>query len=92
MSWFEKAGNSIGSLLAGSVLVWIGFEAKLGAQSHHTLELMKFWYFLAPFTGALAALILIRKYELGEDRVYEIKAELARRRLGQPIEPLIQVT
>lgn len=80
LSWFEKAGNSIGSLLAGFILVWIGFNAKLGAQSAHTLALMKYSYFVAPTIGALLGLYLIRKYELNETRVYEIKDELARRR------------
>ena len=83
LNWFEKAGNSLGSLIAGFVLVWIGFDAKLGAQSAHTLALMKFLYFLAPFTGALLALLLIQRYDLNEQRVYEIKDELARRRAAQ---------
>ncbi|MFT3868767.1 MAG: MFS transporter [Nibricoccus sp.] len=80
LSWFEKAGNSLGSLLAGFVLVWIGFDAKLGAQTSHTLALMKFSYFLAPTTGAILALYFIRQYDLGERESYEIKAELQRRR------------
>jgi GPH family glycoside/pentoside/hexuronide:cation symporter len=91
MNWFEKAGNSFGSLLAGFVLLWIGFDAKLGPQSSHTLELMKFCYFIAPFTGAILALIIVQRYELSETRVYEIKAALAQRRALQGSEPLVQL-
>jgi GPH family glycoside/pentoside/hexuronide:cation symporter len=80
LSWFDKAGMSFGALLGGFVLVWIGFNAKLGAQSAHTLALMKYSYFLAPFLGALLGLLLIQRYELSETQAYEIKAELARRR------------
>jgi GPH family glycoside/pentoside/hexuronide:cation symporter len=83
LSWFDKAGMSFGALLGGFVLVWIGFNAKLGAQTPHTLELMKFSYFFAPFLGALTALFLIRRYELSEAAVYEIKQALAQRRAGQ---------
>jgi len=79
MSWFDKIGGSLATLLGGFVLVWIGFDAKLGAQSEHTLRLMKFSYFAMPFTGALLTFWLMQRYELDEDRVYEIKAELARR-------------
>ncbi|MFH1498742.1 MAG: MFS transporter [Verrucomicrobiota bacterium] len=79
MSWFDKVGGSLGSLLGGFVLLWIGFDAKLGPQTEHTLRLMKFSYFAMPFFGALVALLLMQRYELGEDKVYEIKAELARR-------------
>jgi GPH family glycoside/pentoside/hexuronide:cation symporter len=80
LSWFDKAGMSFGALLGGFVLVWIGFNAKLGAQTPHTLELMKFSYFLAPFIGALIALLLIKRYELSEAKSYEIKQALGLRR------------
>jgi GPH family glycoside/pentoside/hexuronide:cation symporter len=93
LSWFEKAGNSVGSLLAGFVLVWIGFDAKLGAQTPHTLILMKYSYFLAPTLGALLSLYLIRNYELGESTAYQIKDELAKRRtLNAPVEATITET
>ena len=77
LSWFEKAGNSVGSLVAGFVLVWIGFSAKLGAQTHETLRLMQLAYFAMPSSGALLALWLIRRYDLNEARAYEIKDALA---------------
>lgn len=80
LSWFDKAGMSFGALLGGFVLVGIGFDAKLGAQSPHTLALMKFAYFLLPFLGALVALLVMRRYSLGEADAYRIKAELAQRR------------
>ncbi len=80
LSWFDKAGMAVGALLGSRLLNWIGFDAKLGAQSAHTLELMKFSYFLAPFLGALIALLLIRRYPLDESRAYSIKADLTARR------------
>jgi GPH family glycoside/pentoside/hexuronide:cation symporter len=87
LSWTEKAGNSIGSLIAGFVLVWIGFNSKIGAQSTHTLELMKTAYVVAPATGALIALWLLQRYELSENRSYEIKNELAQRRAASAALP-----
>ncbi len=82
MSWFDKVGGSLATLLGGFVLVWIGFDAKLGAQSARTLELMRLAYFIMPFSGALLTFLLMRRYELTEDRVYELKAEIARRRVA----------
>jgi Na+/melibiose symporter-like transporter len=41
---------------------------------------MKFGYVIAPATGALITILLVRRYELTQDQVYEIKEELARRR------------
>jgi GPH family glycoside/pentoside/hexuronide:cation symporter len=84
LSWFEKAGNSLGALLTGFLLVWIGFNAKLGAQSQSTLVLMKYSYVVAPAAGALLVIWLIRRYDLSEDRAYEIKADLTRRRAASP--------
>ena len=83
LSWFEKAGNSVGYLLSGFILAWIGFNANLGAQSNHTLQLMKLAYVVAPATGALITILLVRRYELTQDQVYEIKEELARRRAAK---------
>jgi GPH family glycoside/pentoside/hexuronide:cation symporter len=85
LSWFDKAGMSFGALLGGFVLVWIGFDAKHGAQPAHTLELMKFSYFLAPFLGALIALLVIRRYALDEAGAYAIKTELSARRLASSV-------
>lgn len=79
MSWAEKAGNSLGSLFGGYVLLLIGFDARAGAQTPETLLLMKLCYFAAPLVGALTALILIHRYPLDEARMKEIRCELERR-------------
>ena len=79
LNWFEKAGNSIGYLLSGFILWWIGFKAG-GAQPENTLQLMKLSYVAAPATGALITILLVQRYELTQEQVYQIKDELARRR------------
>lgn len=80
LSWFDKAGMSFGALLGGFVLVWIGFDAKRGAQPLQTLELMKYSYALVPLLGALTALLFIRRYNLDETQALEIKGHLLQRR------------
>jgi GPH family glycoside/pentoside/hexuronide:cation symporter len=80
LAWFEKVGNSLGSFLTGFILLWIGFDAKLGAQLPGTLALMKWSYIIFPALGALAALYCVSRYRLNQDEVYRIKDELARRR------------
>jgi len=86
MAWFEKAGNSLGSFLTGFILVWIGFDAKLGGQTTQTLQLMKWSYMFFPAAGALLALFFIGRYNLTQEQVYSIKDELARRRAGSLIQ------
>lgn len=82
LSWFEKAGNSLGGLISGLMLVWIGFQAQApgGVQSESTLRFMKLSYFAFPALGAAIALYLLRRYTLNEERAYIVKSELARRR------------
>lgn len=86
LSWFEKAGNSLGGLISGVMLVWIGFNARTngGVQTGSTLQLMKFSYFAFPAAGALVALYLLRCYTLTEARAYEVKDALALRRAESP--------
>jgi len=79
LAWFEKAGDSLGSSLTGFILVWIGFSAKLGGQTEHSLGLMKWSYMIFPAAGALLALYFVSRYALTQDQVYSIKAELTRR-------------
>jgi len=77
--WVQKIGGACGYLFYGFILVWAGFDAAKGAQTPHTLQLMRFLYFLCPFIGSLFAIFISRLYDLSEDRVYEIKDELKRR-------------
>lgn len=82
-SWVEKAGSSLGTALSGLLLVWIGFDAAKGAQGTVTLELMKFFYFLTPFSAALLGFLILRRYDLDEDRANEIRALLFGRRKAE---------
>ena len=83
LAWFEKAGNSLGSFLTGFILVWIGFNAKLGGQTERTLGLMKWSYMIFPAIGALLTLYFAGRYRLTQDQIYSIKDELARRRAAR---------
>ncbi len=85
LSWFEKAGNSLGALLSGLLLGVIGFNAMSngGVQSPRTLELMKYTYFALPAIGAVIALFLLRRYTLNEERAYVVKTQLSERRRAQ---------
>ena len=78
--WVDKAGGSIGYLVSGFVLVAIGFNAGLGAQSPGTLLAMKWSYVTFPFIGAMLAIVFMHFYDLSEEQSYQIKNELKKRR------------
>jgi GPH family glycoside/pentoside/hexuronide:cation symporter len=80
LSWFDKVGSSTGALLSGFVLIWTGFDAKLGAhQPFATLAQMKWLYAIMPFAGAAVTVLLAQKYRLDERKAYEIKQALEAR-------------
>ena len=77
LAWLDKVGSSAGALLAGFVLVWIGFKAELGgAQPPATLQLMKWLYAFFPLLGAAITIALAQRYTLDETKAYAIKREL----------------
>ena len=80
VTWVTKAGHSLGVLLSGFILVWIGFDATRGAQTLETLMAMKYAYVLMPMLGALGAIFVARKITLTEQEAYAVKAQLAERR------------
>lgn len=79
VAWVDKAGVSLGGLVSGYLLVLWGFDAKIGAQSPMTLQLMKWSYVTMPLLGAIVAIMLMRRYTISEEQAYSIKDELARR-------------
>lgn len=79
LAWFDKIGNSTGSLLGGFALLWMGFDAALGGQSECTLQWMKYSYCFMPLTGALIALWVMQGYALDEKRMGEILSTLSKR-------------
>lgn len=96
LSWFDRIGYSVGTLISGFLLVWIGFDVgRGGAQAARTIEWLKWGYFALPFAGACGIIWLARRYPLDEETGYEIKAELevrwgggARAAVSEPVPPL----
>ena len=81
LSWLDKVGSSTGALLSGFLLVWIGFDVKLGGgQAAVTLLRMKWSYAAFPLCGAVITVVLAHYYSLNETRAYEIKRVLEQQR------------
>ncbi|WP_043587418.1 MFS transporter [Geminisphaera colitermitum] len=86
-AWFDKVGNSTGTLIGGFALLWIGFDATLGGQPQQTLQWMKYSYCFMPLIGAVVALCVMRTYTLDESRVAEIRRALDERHASPPPPP-----
>jgi glycoside/pentoside/hexuronide:cation symporter, GPH family len=80
-SWLYKNGIALAYALSGFILVWIGFNAKLGGnQSHSTLLLMKASYCLVPALFFLVAFLVFWSYPISRQFAVKVRAELEERR------------
>ena len=81
MSWINKTGLSLASLISGIILVSTGFNVAFGAeQPANTFLMMRILYFLLPTAANILILFILQKYPLTEQRCHEIRAELEARR------------
>lgn len=79
-AWITKVGFSLAFMAAGLVLTVAGFDEQLEAQTISTINRLRFWEVVIPIVSALLTSMLIIKYPLTEEKAYQIKAELQKRR------------
>jgi GPH family glycoside/pentoside/hexuronide:cation symporter len=80
--WWWKIGISGAFLVSGFLLKFTGFNEKLAVQSNSTLFWLRFWEIGLPAVMCFFSAFLLTKYPLTEQRAYEIKDLLAKRRLA----------
>ncbi len=79
--WIVKLGLSASLALSGVLLKITGFDEKLGgSQSGNTFLWMRICDVAFPVAFILLAIHFVRKFSLTEERVYQIKAKLAKGR------------
>ena len=72
--WFSGIGRRWGA--SGLILSVIGFDQSTAIQTEETLILLRLSYIFIPIIGTLAAIIIMRNYELDEQKANEIRAQL----------------
>lgn len=80
--WWWKIAISGAFLVSGFLLKFTGFNEKLATQSDSTLFWLRVWEIGLPSVMCLVSVLLLTKYPLTEQRAYEIKDLLAKRRLA----------
>jgi GPH family glycoside/pentoside/hexuronide:cation symporter len=75
-----KLGNSMGGLLAGSVIGWAGFNASLGAQSANTIFWIRAMLAVIPIIGLSMVIVFILQLPLTKQKCQEIRLKLEARR------------
>ena len=79
--WMVKLGLALASLASGFLINATGFHQELGlAQSASTLLWMRIFDIGIPIITSIAALFIIKTFEISEDNAYEIRGQVERRR------------
>ena len=79
--WIQKLGMAGASIVGGYLLNWTGFNIALGTnQSSNTLFFMRIFDIGIPIVTTLFAIYIIATFEVSEDKAYEIRKQLEKRR------------
>lgn len=80
-AWLMKLGTTLAFALSGLLINLTGFQQSAGgAQSEHTILTMRLMDIIVPSAAVAAAILLAWVYPISENRAYEIRGELERRR------------
>ena len=74
--WMVKFGAAFAGLLSGLILSAVGFDQSQTVQTEEALTGLRAAFIMVPVTGTLIGIWVMRKYDLSEDRVREIRREL----------------
>ncbi len=72
--WMVKLGFGIAALLGGFILSVVGFDAENVTQSAVTG--MRLFYTLLPIAGVIGAILIMRNYDITEEKAQQIKDQL----------------
>ena len=76
--WMVKLGFGIAALLGGFILSVVGFDAENVTESAVTG--LRMFYTLLPIAGVIGAILMMKSYDITEEKAQEIKAKLEERK------------
>ncbi len=79
-SYILKLGNSLGGIVALTILQWSGYNAALQMQSESTIFWIRAMLASIPVLGLIAVIFIIGRLPLTKQRCEEIRIDLERRR------------
>ncbi|WP_430813388.1 MFS transporter [Carboxylicivirga sp. RSCT41] len=78
--WMTKIGQSIAMFLSGVVLHYIGFNEDIKVQSAEAMTRLRIADIVIPIIFGIIAILVMKNYDLTEERANEIKDQLIARR------------
>ncbi|MFH1771349.1 MAG: MFS transporter [Candidatus Omnitrophota bacterium] len=79
--WMVKLGVALSSFISGILINSTGFRQEIGlGQTANTMLWMRIYDIGIPIIASLIAILIIMKFEITEDKAYEIRAQIEKRR------------
>lgn len=78
--WMVKLGTAVALLTSGAVLNLVGFDVDATIQSMDTITRLRLADIIIPVVSGLVAIMVMWKYDVTEDKAYEIRKLLIARR------------
>ncbi len=76
--WMVKLGFGVAALLGGFILSTVGFDANDVTESAVTG--MRLFYTFLPIAGVVGAILIMKSYDITEEKAEQIKAQLVQQR------------
>jgi glycoside/pentoside/hexuronide:cation symporter, GPH family len=77
--WMVKFGFAIAGLLSGVIMSVVGFDAGAATQPEGAITGLRIFYSGIPILGTTIAILMMRNYDLTEEKANEVRAELEKR-------------
>ncbi|MCF8272520.1 MAG: MFS transporter [Flavobacteriaceae bacterium] len=81
--WMVKFGFAVAGLLTGAIMTLVGFVPD-AVNSEASITGLRLFYSGLPIVGTLAAMFIMRNYDLTEERANQITKELQKRKAFKP--------
>ncbi len=78
--WMVKFGFAIAGLLTGTIMSAVGFDPEAATQPEGAITGLRAFYSGFPILGTLAAIYIMRNYDVTEERAAEIRQALENRK------------
>lgn len=78
--WMVKFGFAIAGLLTGAIMSLVGFDSELAVQPEGAVTGLRLFYSGLPILGTSIAMLIMRNYDLTEEKSNEVRAKLDARK------------
>jgi len=76
--WMVKLGFGVAALAGGLILTGVGFDAENVTAT--SIQGMRLFYTFLPIAGVIGAILIMKNYDITEEKAKEIKSELSKKK------------